>query len=143
MRAMRLDHVAHPCRELQATHRFYSELLGLHLAQAYAGRDLLLVYALPGGGSLAFSISPNITSADAPNQWERQHVGLTVPNRSDLDRWLRRLEQHGVQYQLMDNERIYFADPNGLVIEIEVAAPVPSDPQASEVLERWLRSHQQ
>src|SRR5512142_960983 len=49
---MRIAHVAYPCHDPQETHRFYTRVLGLRLVQAYAGKQLLLVYALPDGGSL-------------------------------------------------------------------------------------------
>jgi catechol 2,3-dioxygenase-like lactoylglutathione lyase family enzyme len=48
---VKLDHVAHPCASAAASHRFYAEVLGLPLAHAWAGEQLMLVYALPGGGA--------------------------------------------------------------------------------------------
>jgi hypothetical protein len=38
---------------------------------------------------------------------------------------------------LVDDERVYFPDPDGLVIELEVGFEVDSDPEAEKVLERW------
>lgn len=141
---MRLDHVAHPCRDARATHHFYTHILGLELTQAYAGDELLLVYTLPGGGSLAFSVSPEKPAADLPvAAWERQHVGLSVVDRAAFDHWLLRLKEARISLELIDDERIYFADPNGLVIEIEVGAPSASNPQALEVLDHWLNAHPQ
>lgn len=141
---MRLDHVAHLCRDARATHHFYTHVLGLELTQAYAGDELLLVYTLPGGGSLAFSASdkaapPAVTAA----AWERQHVGVTVQNRAEFERWLKRLSESGISHQLIEDERIYFADPNGLIIEIEVEAAAAPNPRAPEVLERWLNQRPQ
>jgi catechol 2,3-dioxygenase-like lactoylglutathione lyase family enzyme len=136
---MRIDHVAHPSRDPQATHRFYSEVLNLKLVQAYAGSELMLVYALPGGGSLVFSASRDRTpEAVGHIRWERRHVGLTVATRADFDEWLQRLKQLGVRHQVMENERIYFSDPDGLVLELEVASEMPTNPAASDVLTRWV-----
>ncbi len=136
---MRIDHVAHPSQDPDATHRFYNELLNLQLVQAYAGPELMLVYRLPGGGSLTFSARRGDTHPPADGMaWERRHVGLTVPTRAEFDGWLQRLKERGVRHQLVDEERIYFADPDGLVLELEVASPASDDPTASEVLERWL-----
>jgi catechol 2,3-dioxygenase-like lactoylglutathione lyase family enzyme len=71
---MRIDHISYPCRDPFATHRFYSEVMGLELVQAYAGRELLLVYALPEGGTLVYSASPDsVPSAGRDIAWARQH----------------------------------------------------------------------
>ena len=139
---MRIDHVAHPSRDPAATHRFYSEVLKLRLIQAYAGPELMLVYRLPGGGSLVFSARRGDTRPPGDGMaWERRHVGLTVPTRAEFDAWLQRLKECGVRHELVDEERIYFADPDGLVLELEVESPASDDdPAASEVVERWLSS---
>ena len=71
---MRIDHIAYPCRDPFVTHRFYSEVMGLELVQAYAGRELLLVYALPEGGNLVFSASPG--SAPPPKEMLRGIVSM-------------------------------------------------------------------
>lgn len=138
--AMRLDHVAHTCRDPRETHRFYHDVLGLKLVQAYSGGELMLVYELPGGGSLAFTTSSEGMPAVADEVfWQRRHVGLTVATRHDFDSWLQRLRESDIKYQLVEDERIYFSDPDGLVLEIEVAAPVASDPKAIEVLAGWRK----
>ena len=138
---MRIDHVAHPSRDPHATHRFYHDVLGLKLAQAYAGKELLLIYALPGGGSLALATARDWTPAPADNTaWERSHVGLTVPTRAEFDAWLQRLKERAIPYRLIDDERLYFSDPDGLVLELEVAAPASVDPAADEILARWPRT---
>ncbi|HKW74893.1 MAG TPA: VOC family protein [Terriglobales bacterium] len=137
-RSMRLDHVAHTCRDPHTAHRFYQDMLGLKLVQAYCGRDLMLVYDLPGGGSLAFTTSAGTAPVIASEaSWERQHVGLTVNTRQEFGSWLQRLQESGIKYQLVENERIYFSDPDGLVLEIEVASPTAPNPNAAEVLARW------
>ena len=136
---MHIDHVAHTCHDPHETHHFYSTVLGLPLVQAYAGKELLLVYALPDGGSLAFSArkGDKRPTSDSSVEWERQHVGLTVATRAELDGWLERLNEYGVKYRLVDNERIYFADPDGLVLELEVASAADANTAAADVLARW------
>src|SRR5512146_2701691 len=121
---MRIDHVAHICHDPRATHRFYTDVLELQLIQAYAGKDLMLVYALPGGGSLVFSTRPEGGRArDDEPDWERRHVGLVVSTRAEFERWLRRLKKCGIRHRLVDDERVYFSDPDGVVLELEVASP--------------------
>ena len=141
---MRIDHVAHLCRDPRQTHGFYTQIMGFNVVQAYAGAELLLVYALPDGGSLAFSASRQYTpeSADSPDHvtWERQHVGLTVASRAEYETWLKRLKEFSVPHRVVDDERIYLADPDGLVLELEVESPMPVDPNASDILRRWVDS---
>lgn len=137
---MRLDHTAHTCRDPHETHRFYHDVLGCKLVQAYSGQELMLLYELPGGGSLAFSTSSSNASPNVgEDSWEREHVGLTVETPNEFNSWLQRLRELGIPLQLVENERIYFADPNGLVLEIEVGAPISPNPAASDVLARWRR----
>ncbi len=135
---MRIDHVAHPCRSPEATHHFYSGLLGLQLTHAFAGEDLMLVYALPEGRSLVFTAARNPHEEDREVDWETQHLGLTVSTRAELDSWGKRLEGYGIEHRWVDDERIYFADPDGMVLELEVASAMTTDPHAIEKMQRWL-----
>jgi len=134
---MRIDHVAHLCRNPHATHRFYSDVLGLKLNRAYAGRELMLIYELPNDGFLVFTSGESAAQAPSREIWEREHIGLTVKTRVEFEHWLSKLKQHGISFQLVDNERIYFSDPDGLVLEIEVESRMSPDPAASEFLARW------
>lgn len=134
---MRLDHLAHRVQDPTKTHAFYAGVLGLKLTQAYEGEELLLVYELPGGGSVAFSTgNSRILAYEA--EWEAEHVGLTVSSREEFENWLQQLRNAGVALRLVEDERIYFADPDGLVLEIEVESPNGEDPQAEKKLERWV-----
>ena len=101
----------------------------------------MLVYALPGGGSLAFSASREYTP-ESPNHvpWERQHVGLTLATRAEYETWLKRLKEFAIPHRVVDDERIYLADPNGLILELEVESAMPIDPNASDILGRWVES---
>jgi catechol 2,3-dioxygenase-like lactoylglutathione lyase family enzyme len=138
---MRIDHVAHPCHNPLETHDFYTAVLGLKLVQAFAGAELLLVYAVPGGGSLAFTASRDYTPESRDQlTWERQHVGLTLATRAEYETWLKRLKKFSVPHRVVDDERIYLADPDGLVLELEVELASPADPKALETLARWLET---
>ncbi len=134
---MRIDHIAHPTRNPRETHRFYTTVLSLKLAQAYAGKDLMLLYVLPGGGSLVFSTGASTEPRANDADWERRHVGITVETRAEFEQWVRRLEECGVRFRLVENERVYFADPDGLVLELEVAAPMEVNDRAAEILAQW------
>jgi catechol 2,3-dioxygenase-like lactoylglutathione lyase family enzyme len=98
----------------------------------------MLVYEVPGGGSLAFTTSSDQVSvvADEASR-ERRHVGLTVDTRDEFDSWLQKLREAHIKFQVIEGERIYFSDPDGLIIEIEVASPTAPNPKATEVLAGW------
>jgi catechol 2,3-dioxygenase-like lactoylglutathione lyase family enzyme len=121
---MRLDHVALVCRDPAATTRFYGELLGLPLTRFdHDGADMLL-FALPAGGTLVFTSQPDARPAPTPpRDWQRIHLGLTVASAAELDAWMTRLRTHQIRHELIDNERLYFPDPDGHVLELEVAPP--------------------
>ncbi len=139
---MRLDHVAHRCHDPLLTNRFYTSVLGLRLVQAYAGKDLLLVYDLPGGGRLAFMASSHSQAAGGSMvDWEQQHIGLTVGTTEEFERWLKRLNECGVPHKVIEGERVYFADPDGVVLELEVASPMTVNNKAPEVLVGWVGDH--
>ena len=96
------------------------------------------VYALPEGGNMVFSASPgSAPPAERDVAWDRQHVGLTVATRAELEQWIQKLKTHNVEYQLIDDERIYFADPDGLVLELEIAEHVTRNLRAPEILAQW------
>ena len=135
---MRIDHVAYHCQNPQETHKFYSTVLGLKLVQAYAGKNLMLVYALPEKGSLVFTAKGTGTHpTENEGDWEYRHVGLILETRVEFDDWLRRLREFGIPHKLVDDERIYFSDPNGLVLELEVASPATVNAGAEEILANW------
>jgi hypothetical protein len=64
-------------------------------------------------------------------------VGLTVSTRDELEQRIQKLKAVNVVFQLIDDERVYFSDPDGLVLELEVAEPVVRNPQAAEILAGW------
>lgn len=138
---MHIDHVAHPSRDPSATHRFYTDVMGFELVEAYAGRELLLAYSVPGGGSFAFSASRDGTDIPQPAaRWEQSHVGLTLSSRGELQHWLKRLKQFAIPHQVIDGERVYFSDPDGLVLELEVECEAPRNPAALDILALWQQT---
>ena len=139
---MKIDHVAHPCRDPRRTHSFYNGVLGLRLVQAYPGEKLMLVYELPGGGSLVFSTTGKQPSLQGDeSNWDCEHVGVTVATRVEFEAWLQRLRKDHIEHRLVDDERIYFADPDGLVLEIEVESPMRANANAQKLLDRWVQEH--
>ena len=67
-------------------------------------------------------------------------MGLTLATRAQYETWLRRLKEFSVPHCVVDDERIYFADPDGLVLVLEVELASRADPKALETLARWLET---
>jgi len=130
-----LHHTAYRCRDSEETRRFYEDLLGLPLVNAFEIREtksgrptktLHSFYAMDDGSCLAFFEAP-----DLPFQFKDQHdfdlhIAVEV-SREDLDRMFEKGKKAGMEtrgisdHQFIDS--IYFRDPNGYVIELTAKRP--------------------
>jgi len=156
MTSANFDHVALPCFDVRATHRFYGTILGWPLVFAQSGRAetwcdgdyLLLAYRLPDGSCLDFFAYDGI-SRPAPDGLPKdiRHIAIAVPKRDDVMVVKKQLENAKValweEIHEVDDLHVYATDPNGVVIEF-VAQEDGSRARASDVaaakdtLERWL-----
>ena len=69
------------------------------------------------------------------------HLGLVVPAAEDRERWRNRLRQAGVHVRIEDpgpEERLYFEDPNGVTLEIEIRWDPPAQPDALQIVSRQI-----
>lgn len=125
-----LDHLAFFCADAEATRRFYADVMGLPLAwAARAGDGLMMMFALEPGRSLVFTCGGDGGAPAVAPGGQVAHVGLVVADAEARARWKQRLAAHGVAVTVEDagsDERLYFADPNGVVFEIEAASPPPA-----------------
>lgn len=152
-----LHHNAYRCRDSEETRRFYEDVLGLPLVNAFeiretkSGRETHVLhsfYAMDDGSCLAFFEAP-----DAPFDFKEQHdfdlhIALEVPfealaammakgRAAGFD--VRGIADHG----MIDS--IYFRDPNGYVIELTAKrdnhdeAMDPNKNGARAELARWQR----
>jgi len=151
-----IDHVAFPCFDVAATHRFYTEVLGATLRHAQSGPAevwnskayLLLAFELPGGVVLDFfSFEGLARPADDGLPRDIRHVGVALPTRGDVERVRARFEERSIPFWLethdVDDVHVYVTDPNGVVVEIlarqDGVAARARDPRASQrVLDAWL-----
>jgi catechol 2,3-dioxygenase-like lactoylglutathione lyase family enzyme len=150
-----LDHLALPSYDVDATRRFYADVLGLPLLYAYAGmspawgnrRYILLAYGLGGGGQIVFVSLEGMQRPpedDLPK--DLRHYSLSAESSRALTAWKKRLRRHQVQFWEEDHgdqRSIYFNDPNGVVLEITYPASamaLPSDPAAEELIRAWTRA---
>jgi len=117
-----LDHLVLTVADVEATARFYAQVLGMAVARSDGGRV-----------ALEFGVQKiNLHPAAAPYE---PHAALATPGTGDicfvttldLDAIMRRLESAGVPIELGPIERsgargpmdsIYFRDPDGNLIEV-------------------------
>ena len=150
-----LNHVALPCFDAAATHRFYTEVLGLRLVEAFSGRSaewgnrdyLAVSFALASGESLTFFALGNTKRpADDGLPRDIRHIALTVRSRAESDAWQRRLRAQGVDFWTEDHGgaiSIYVTDPNGHVIELtydKLHVSASGERAAAAVVQKWLAS---
>jgi glyoxylase I family protein len=129
----RIHHVAIICSDPHASCRFYTEVLGLRLvAQAFrAERNSWKIdLALPDGGQLELFSFPGAPPRPSyPEAQGLRHLAFEV---EDLDACTRRLQAQGVVVEAARLDAatgrrfVFFADPDGLPLELVEAAPVAS-----------------
>ena len=123
-----LDHVVMPVRDAEATLKFYTEVLELPLLEAFSGDDwdgypwLMMIFGLGGGQEL---VCVALQGAPAPDYRgvpvDARHYAFSAEGEADIDLWRSRLSQHAVEFweeRHGDRRSIYFADPDGVVLEV-------------------------
>jgi len=158
MSDLTLDHLAFPSFDAAATHRFYTEVMGVPLVRARSGISaqwrrpyLLFSYSLGNGTTLGFFEFEGIERPESDGMpRDIRHVGLSVANADEFDQWLVKLDRLSVEYAIerhVDGRHAFFCDPNGVMFEITVAA---DDPPASKrelppetVIEQWIDARRQ
>jgi len=127
-----IDHVALRCFDSAATERFYTEVLGLPVAQRahgvspeWEGRAWRLTgFRLPSGALLDFF---EVEGTQRPRSQgfldTVQHVALATATREELEAWRKTLEARGVpileeQDHGEGRYSLYVADPNGWFLEL-------------------------
>lgn len=148
-RQLRLDHVVMPLFDAEATHRFYTQTLGLPLCTARSGvgsdgREwLLLIFGERDGHQIALYGLRGMRRTPEEIPQDSRHYAFGADGRDALASWRKRLGDAGVVFREKDlgtQRSIYFEDPNGNTIEI--AHPPSPPPQieadAAQVIERWL-----
>lgn len=131
---MGLHHVAVATRDMEATHRFYSEVMGFELAKAEAaatpdgGWAKHLFYDTGGGGMIAFwelhddaigDFDPAISEGLGLPSWVN-HLAFTAADEDDLAVRKRRMLDAGETVTEIDHgwcRSVYATDPNGILVE--------------------------
>jgi glyoxalase family protein len=126
-------HVTMVAQDARRTLAFYRDLLGLKLVKKTVNFDLPSTYHLYFGdatGSPGTLLSFFEWPDSSPGRWGIggvHHVALSVADEQQQLKWKRRLTDHGVPVSGPYNRgyfhSIYFADPDGQILEIATEGP--------------------
>ena len=107
-----LRHIALRARDLKATEKFYTEVLGLEVAFRHPPSMIFL--RTPGSGDLLNFVRSGKRSSG--NQG-LEHIGFKV-SPAALKRLERKLKKHDIAIEgRRGKSAVYFSDPNGYQIE--------------------------
>ena len=149
--ALNVDHWALPIFDVEATYRFYTDVLELPLLSSLSGDDwggkpwLMMIFGAADGRQLALcALRGGRRPAQGNLPADVRHFAFSVPSKRDQANWKKRLKAHGVAFSEEDHgtqQSLYFQDPNGIMLEI-TAPPSPTtskpEPDAHDVVKHWL-----
>jgi glyoxylase I family protein len=158
----RLHHTAYVSRDLEATRKFYEEVIGLPLLATWCEKDMLfgaertychLFFGLADGGALAFFqfADPGDQEQFGPKMpfTPFHHIALHV-DKETQDGIERRLKDAGFkepQSFVLEHgycRSVYATDPNGMIVEFTLDHPDVEKINAAQrgkahaELKRWL-----
>jgi catechol 2,3-dioxygenase-like lactoylglutathione lyase family enzyme len=147
-----LDPVVIPVRDAEASLKFYGDVLGLPLVNAFSGDDwdgypwLMMIFGLGGKHEL---VCVALKGAPAPDYRgvpvDARHYALAADSAEDFGAWKPRLRAAGVDFweeNHGDQASIYCPDPDGVILEITwpASSPVKTDsPAARLAVRRWAK----
>jgi glyoxylase I family protein len=158
----RLHHTAYVTRDLQATRKFYEELIGLPLVATWCEKDELfgaervychLFFELGDGGALAFFkfARPEDEELFGPKMPPTpfHHIALKVDRQTQqgIEKRLASAGYKEPQTYVLEHgycRSVYVVDPNGLTLEFTLDSPrvleINRDRRANAhaELERWI-----
>jgi len=158
----RLHHTAYVSRDLEATRKFYEEVIGLPLLATWCEKDMLfgaertychLFFGLGDGGALAF-----FQFAEASDQEQFgpkmpftpfHHIALRVDQevQAGIEQRLKEAGYKEPQSFVLEHgycRSVYVTDPNGMIVEFTLDHPEverinrASFGKAHAELKRWL-----
>ncbi len=158
----RLHHTAYVSKDLEATRKFYEEVIGLPLLATWCEKDMLFgaertyahcFFGLGDGGALAF-----FQFADAADQQQFgpqmpfspfHHIALNVDKQTQdgIEQRLKAAGYKEPQSFVLEHgycRSVYVTDPNGMIVEFTLDHPdvvkINRDAlgKAHSELKRWL-----
>jgi len=158
----RLHHTAYVTRDLEATRKFYEELIGLPLVATWCEKDELfgaervychLFFALADGGALAFFKFANQGDEElfGPKMPASpfHHIALNVDKETQqgIEKRLAAAGYKEPQSFVLEHgycRSVYVTDPNGLILEFTLDHPLVEKinttqrARAHAELKRWM-----
>ena len=158
----RLHHTAYVTRDLEATRKFYEEVIGLPLVATWCEKDELfgaervychLFFALGDGGALAFFkfAKPEDEALFGPKMPDTpfHHIALNVDadSQKEIEQRLKAAGYSEPRMYVLEHgycRSVYVTDPNGLILEFTRDHPdadkIAHDRRADahRELKRWL-----
>ncbi len=139
-----LHHVALVTNDMEATVKFYRDILGSEIAMAHRqGEHNVRHYFITVAPNTVFAFF-EFPDAEMPEwmeatRWKSgrhlDHVDFYVESVDDIRHWEQRLTEHGVDIKrTIGGDSIFFRDPNNMVIQLSVAPegnepwPILDDP---------------
>jgi len=148
---LKLDHVVFPVRDAEKTLAFYRDVMGLPLIATHTGDDwdghpwLMMIFGLGNGQEI---VCVALEGAPLPDYRgvpvDARHYALRAEREGDIDLWRSRLSQHAVDFweeRHAEQRSVYFADPDGVVLEITWPAShaIPGERlDALASAQRWI-----
>ncbi len=143
-----LHHVALVTNDMEATVRFYRDVLGSEIAMAHRqGAHDVRHYFITVAPNTVFAFfefpdteMPEYLPPTQPKSGRSlDHVSFFLESMDDLEAWKTKLEGHAIEYSTMEVpgmvSALFFSDPNNIVIELMVVPeggfsfPMLDDPQ--------------
>jgi len=119
--SVRVDHIACPCYDVDATHAFWTEVMRAPLVHAESGEGwLLLAYDFAGVLVDYFVVSGESRPASRGRR-EIRHCGIAVGSPAEVSAWKQRIAATGAELWTEDHgadEHVYFFDPSGNLFEL-------------------------
>jgi len=148
---LRTDHFVFPAYDVPRTLRFYTEILGFPLSGAFSGDDwggrpwLMMLFDVGDGRQIVLCALQGAGQPRADGlPADVRHYAFAVWSTRELGSWKRRLRAAKVKVSTEDHgdqQSIYFADPNGVMLEITAppsAKALVRDPGANATVRQWL-----
>ena len=131
-RPVSLDHVNLYVRNAERSHRWYTDVFGLHTQDTSVAKDTgrLRAVFLAADPEHAHDIALFEVGEDAPGPQKGQvglnHVAWKMASLADLEAMYHRLTERGIPIHVADHTisiGIYFADPDGNGLEVYYELP--------------------
>lgn len=134
---MKLGHVNLYVRDAEASHEFYTRILGLHTYHVAPGRAVFL----SADKDMSHEVALMTVGADAPLQQKGQvglnHMAWMVDSLDELGTMYRRLKDNNVPLDHISDHGlslgIYFRDPDGNGLEVSYELPREKWPRQEQV----------